>query len=178
MLIPIYREADIYRLFYDQKANRLYKFSYRKKSSVLYMGLFLILLYGSNALNNLYQQAEIPLTNILLCLIALAACFGIAKYMDHQTYEQSSKSGLYFDNDTLKRYAIEGLRQFEIELYVGMSLSVLIMTVGFSLFLIVNHLVLLVIGCLGLVRVWMFLLTKPLRRYQLLQQFKEKEIYL
>src|SRR5690625_5628337 len=68
-LIPFYREEEIYTLFYDEENNKMYRFSHRKTSSFKYIGLFMIVLYGSKVANDIYQRYNNPTIKIIVLLI-------------------------------------------------------------------------------------------------------------
>ncbi|HLS71120.1 MAG TPA: hypothetical protein VK027_05615 [Chitinophagaceae bacterium] len=177
-LTPLYREKEIYTLFYDTIHNKLYRFPHRNKSSFTYIGLFILVLYGSTLLNDIYQPCSGPVLNIALFLIAAIICYFIAKSFMKNYYIQKIDSNIFFDENSMEDLANKGMKQFRTELNLGVVLGMILAAFGSVLFFIFSQIELLIIACLGLFPLFLIFLTYPLTRKKILKKFQNKEIKL
>ncbi|GAB3799619.1 hypothetical protein [Virgibacillus kimchii] len=177
-LIPLYREKEIYTLFYDVTHNKLYRFPHRNKSSLTYIGLFILVLYGSTFLNDIYQPYRGLLLNIGLFLAAVLICYFIAKFFMKNYYIQKLDNDVFFDENSMESVANKGLKQFRTELNLGVGVGVILTVFGFVLFFMFSQIELLIIGSLGLVPLFIIFLTRPFTRKKILHKFQNKEIKL
>src|SRR5690625_2683104 len=138
-LIPFYREEEIYTLFYDEENNKMYRFPHQKTSSFKYIGLFMIVLYGSKVANNIYQSYSNSIINIIVFLIINILLYIGARSLYHRYYNHDKTRSIFIDEVRLMNYANQGLRQFRIELYASISLGILSLG-GFLLFIVLNQL--------------------------------------
>lgn len=176
-LIPFYREEEIYTLFYDEENNKMYRFSHRKTSPFKYIVLFLIVLYGSNEANGIYQNYVNPFINIIVFLmINILFYIGVRSFYKRY-YNQDKTRSIFIDEGNLVNYANQGLKQFRIELYTAISLGILSLC-GFLLFIVLNQLEPLIAGGMFFSISLLFVSIKPYRRYKLIRKFQRGEIEL
>ena len=176
-LIPFYREEEIYTLFYDEENNKMYRFPHQKTSSFKYIGLFVIVLYGSKVANDIYQSYSNPLINLIVFLIINILLYIGARSLYHRYYNHDKTRSIFIDEGRLMNYANQGLRQFRIELYASISLGILSLG-GFLLFIILNQLEPLIAGGMFFSISLLFVSLKPYKRYQLIRKFQRGEIEL
>ncbi|SHG92705.1 hypothetical protein [Virgibacillus chiguensis] len=177
-LIPIYREKEIYTLFFDDKNNKLYKFPHREKSSLIYILLFFVVLYGSQFINQIYQPYKGVLLNITLFAIANGVCFFIAKFVYSHYYIQKTDENIFLNQESMKKYATEGENQYRLEVNLGGGISLVMFVIGSVLFFIFQQMELLIIGSLGSVPLFIILINRPLSRLKILRGFQNKNIHL
>ncbi len=177
-LIPIYREKEIYTMFYDSKQNKLYRYAHREKSSFLYILLFIIIINSSGLLNQIYQPYKGFLLNIILLIISNFVCYFVAKYLYSRYYIQTTGKGIFLDQESMKEYARKGEEQYYLELNLGGGICLFVVVIGFALFCIFNQIQFLIIGSLGSIPLFMIFLNRPFRRLQVLRAFQNKEIEL
>ncbi|ASN05374.1 hypothetical protein [Virgibacillus necropolis] len=177
-LIPIYREQEIYTLFYDTVHEKLVLFPHRKNAPLAYVYLIILVLLGSWYFNDIYQPYKDPLFNIILFLVVIVFSYVFAKIFMNSYYIQRTEETVYLDNESMENCAIQGMKQLRMELYLGGGISVLFTVAGFALFFIFSQLVLLTFGGLGVVAIFLILLTRPFTRIKVLKKFQSKEIRL
>lgn len=177
-LIPLYREKEIYTLFYDAAHNKLYRFPHRNKPSLTYIGLFILVLYGSSFLNDIYQPYRGPLLNIVLFIAAAVICCFIAKLFMKNYYVQKLDNDVFYDENNMEHFAEKGMKQFRTELHLGVGAGMILALIGFVLFFIFSQIELLIVGSLGLVPLLIIFLTRPFTRNEILKKFQNKEIKL
>ncbi|MFU0791773.1 hypothetical protein JNUCC74_07280 [Cerasibacillus sp. JNUCC 74] len=177
-LIPIYREKEIYTLFYDKDHNKLYKFPHRDKSSFVYVLLFILVLYGSRIVNAIYQPYKGLLLNITLFFIVNIICYIIARYFFNHYYIPKTERTIFYNQESMESFAYKGEKQFRLELNLGGGLSLLLAGGGYTLFFMFSQIELLIIGCLGSVPLFMIIINKPFTRIKILREFQNKEIEL
>ncbi|MEC5425179.1 hypothetical protein QGM71_16965 [Virgibacillus sp. C22-A2] len=177
-LIPIYREKELYTFFYDPDKNHLYRFQHRKKSSGMNFFLLLAVLYGSRYADRIYQSYKGPLVDVVLFTIVLVISYFMAIYFYEKFYIQEKSPKIFLGKESLENYAAKGISQLRTELYLGATLSLLLTIGGFVLFFVFSHFELLVIGCLGSLAIFIFLLMRPFTRIKILRQFQKGEIEL
>ncbi|GAB3799575.1 hypothetical protein [Virgibacillus kimchii] len=175
-LIPLYREKEIYTLFYDTAHDKIYRFPHRNKSSLVYIGLFLLVLYGSILLNNIYQPYRNLLLNIALFFAAVIICYFIAKFFMKNYYIPRMDNEVLLDENTMEQYARKGMKQFRTELSLGIGVSVILSLIGFILFFLMSQIELLIIGSLGIIPLFIIFLTRPLTRNAILKKFQNKDV--
>lgn len=178
-MIPIYREKEIYTIFYDTEQNKLYRFPPRKLGSAFtYMGLFFLFLYGPKMLNGIYQHYRNPLLDLFLFVVLLISCFVISKVLMNQFYIQRMEHHEFYNKDNMKHIADMGRKQFRIELNLGLGLSLFLSSICFVLFILFHRIEPLILLGLGLVPIYSILLTRPITRNVILKKFQRKEIDL
>ena len=178
-LIPIYREKEIYTIVYDTEQNKLYRFSHRKLgSSLTYMGLFFLFLYGSKMLNGIYQHYRNPLLDLFLFVVLLISCFVISKVLMNQFYFQRMEHHEFYNKDNMKHIADMGRKQLRRELILGLGLCLFLSLIGLVLFVMIRQIEPLIVFGLGLVPIYIILLTRPFTRNVIFKKFQRKEIDL
>ncbi|RYL93661.1 hypothetical protein [Sporolactobacillus sp. THM19-2] len=175
--VPFYREKENYTLFYDVDKNQLYRLPHTKRSSGLYIIAFLLVLYGSYTLNDIYQNYQGFMINLALSLITLPLSFVIAKIFYKGYYIQDQMSNIYIDQANLLNYAVQGNEQLHREVF-GILFALVITIICFIIFFVMGLLQSLVIGVMGFVAVWVFVFMKPYSRIRLYKKVQRGEIKL
>lgn len=176
-LIPVYREKENFTLFYDTDKNQLFRLPHRKMGTGLYIFLFLLVLYGSQYLNDLYQPYKSPVLNIILSISLLPLCYVLAKVMHKHYYIHDNPRELYFGQDTLEKFIEQGKRQLRRELY-GLVTMISLSVVCFILFFTFNQLQPLIVAEIAFMVVLLFVFMKPYSRLQLYKKIQKGEIKL
>ncbi|MFD1361464.1 hypothetical protein [Lentibacillus salinarum] len=176
-LIPIYREKELYTLFYDKEHTELYKVQHRKKTYVVYIMLFLIVIYGSDFADRFYSQIQSTFLNIAMVMIMFVLSYFIGLIIYRNYYLEDTARPVFFDPEYLEELAIKGKKQLRIELF-GCGLAILLAIGGFGFFLLIHQIVLLIIGGVGIAALWVLVFMKPVERVKVLKGFRKKEIEL
>ncbi|BBO00023.1 hypothetical protein [Sporolactobacillus terrae] len=178
-LVPVYREKESFTLFYDTDKKQLYRFPHRGKIggfSWFYL-LPLLVLYVSSFLNDLYQPYGSLVLNLVCSIILLPIGYSIARVFYKGYYIQNKNCGYYLDQENLLNYEEQGKKQFVREC-IGTLCSIVVMIIGFVVFFVFNQLQGLIIGGIGYIVVWIFLLMNPYSRLQLYKKIQRGEIKL
>lgn len=174
-LIPLYREREIFTLFYEPHKNMVYKIQHRNKSFGLFFIFILTMLWFANMLDDFYKNYQSSFLNITIFIFAIVSTYYVSKKFYIAYYQQKTKRELIVDKDDMEKYAIKGLKQFKIELYS----SVVIVTISipfFILFFITSYMAPMVIACICLGAVFILMFMKPLSRKRILHKFKNRTI--
>lgn len=176
-LIPFYREKESYTLFYDADQKQMYRLPHRNKRNALYYFLFLAVLYGSYALNDMYQNYSGTVSNLIIFIVILAGSLVIAKLFYRNYYIQNRSRNIFITNTDLLNYAAKGRKQFHREIFV--SIFIFIASVACSIyFFMFSQLLLLIVGGLGYLVFWMLVIMKPFSRMQIYKRIQKGEINL
>lgn len=176
-LIPIYREKELYTLFYDQENNYLYKIQHRKRSFGVFFILVLLIFYGSKYADRIYQGYQGFLLDTLLFLVALALSYFVAQSIYGKYYNEETKREIFLDSSALEQTAIAGMKQLRIEIYASIVVFILAL-LAFVLFFIYKEILLLVIGMFGAATVMILLFMRPFARMKILKKFSMGKIDL
>ncbi|MGY0691203.1 hypothetical protein ACW2QC_00255 [Virgibacillus sp. FSP13] len=176
-LLPIYREKELYTLFYDQENNHLYKIQHRKKSFGVFFILMLAVFYGSKIIDGIYQEYQDPLLNTILFFAALALGYFVAQSIYGNYYIEETKREIFLDSSAMEQNAIAGMKQLRIEIYASI-VALILALLAFVLFFIYSEILLLVIGTFGVATIMILLFMKPFARIKVLKKFKRREIEL
>lgn len=174
-LIPFYREKELFTLFYDYEDNHMYKFQHKKKSFSMFYFAIIGILFSSPYLDGLYQAHKGTLVDIILFIASIIISYFIAKLFYNNYYLQDTKRKVLLDEDTLKEFAIKGLKQFKIELYACIIVF-FIAIVCFFLFFSFNRIPLLIVGCLGLSALYILIFMDPFKRAKVIKDFISNKI--
>jgi len=172
-LIPIYREKELYTLFYDQHKNVIYKFQHRNKSFGLFFMFIIVMVWFSESLDAFYINYKNTLLNIVIFLFSIGITYYVSKRFYNAYYQQESKRELMLDKDEMKNYAIKGLKQLKIESYSSI-VSLPISVFFYTIFFITGGVRPMVIGCIFLGVIFILAFMKPLSRKKILNQFGSK----
>ncbi|MCL1631986.1 hypothetical protein M3N64_08495 [Sporolactobacillus sp. CPB3-1] len=174
-LIPFYREKESYTLFYDANQKQMYRLPHRNKGNVRYYFLGLAVLYGSYALNALYQNISGIVSNLISFIVILAGSFLVAKFFYKNYYVQNRSRNIFITNTDLLNYAAQGKKQFHREFFVSLFIFLASVT-GSLFFFMFSRLLLLIVSGLGYLVFWMLMIMKPFSRMQLYKRIERGEI--
>lgn len=176
-LIPIYREKELYTLFYDTENNELYKTQHRNKSYVVYVVLFLLVIYGSSFIDHFYSQVQNALLNVLMILFMFVLSYFIGLTVYRNYYLNDTARSTFFNQGHLEELAIKGTKQLRVEL-IGCCLAILLAIIGFGFFLLLHQIVFLMVGSIGIAVLWILVFMKPIKRIKVLKDLKNNKIDL
>lgn len=175
-LIPIYREKEMYTYFYNENSEKLYKIQHRKQSYLSYILLYLLVLYGSGVVNQIYQQFQSVLLKYILVAVVLLSCYMISKLFYKQYYLQDSMKVIYISNEFLAICIKKGMKQLKVESISVIVIGMPMILIGFLLFLYKNNIQALVIGALGIIILIVYILSHPYKRYDYLKEFDRRNV--
>lgn len=174
-LIPLYREREIFTLFYEPHKNIVYKIQHRNKSFGLFFIFILAMTWLSKLLDDFYMHYQNPFVNMILFIIAIGITYYVSTKFYNAYYQQETKREMIVDKDDMEKYALQGLKQLKIELYsslVILPISILF----FIIFFTTSYLAPMVIACIALGATFILIFMKPLSRKRILHKFKTRTI--
>src|SRR5699024_4309896 len=118
-LIPLYRERELYTLFYDQHKYKIYKLQHRNKSFAVFFFTILVLTWVSESLDVFYQAYQSTFLNVIILIIAIGITYFVMTQFYRSYYQKDTKSEMIMDKNKLKEYVIKGLKQLRIEFYIS-----------------------------------------------------------
>ncbi|WP_040981884.1 hypothetical protein [Oceanobacillus jeddahense] len=173
-LIPIYRNQDLYTLFYDQNEKVIYKIPFWKKNSISSVYLIVIALYIIGfLLNGFYQNYSNVLLDIILLILGIGIAYVTVDKIYQIYYEYEKKHPIILDFSYLEECIYKGMKQSRIEIVV-IVLSFLFAIVAFALFFIANSIEPLIIGCLSTTVFLSFIYMKPFKRRKVIKEWSKK----
>lgn len=172
-LIPVYRERELYTLFYDQQQNVIYKFQHRNKSFGLFFMFIIAMTWFSESLDPFYINYKNTFLNIVIFIFAIGMTYYASNRFYNAYYQQESKRELILDKSEMKEYAIKGLKQLKVEFYSSVA-SLPISIFFYTIFFMTGKFRPMVIGCIFLGVVFILAFMKPLSRKRILNQFENR----
>src|SRR5699024_10237453 len=148
-LIPLYRERELYTLFYDQHKNKVYKLQHRNKSFAVFFFTILVLTWASESLHVFYQAYQSTFLNVVILIIAIGITYFVMTQFYRSYYRKDTKRELIMDEHKLQECAIKGLKQLRIEFYSSI-ISLPIGMLLIILFFVTDKIRPLAIGCVCL----------------------------
>ncbi|MBT2651845.1 hypothetical protein J7E18_08165 [Oceanobacillus sp. ISL-73] len=129
-------------------------------------------------MNKIYLPYANFFFNSLLLIVIFILSYLLARNIFYSFYDKATQKHLLIDKNKLKDYAIQGLKQWKMEIYLGGGIALGFTVFGMPLFFILDKIEFLVIIGLGLVPLHMIFLTSPIKRYKILHKFINDEIQL
>lgn len=174
-LIPLYREEELYTLFYDPQNNHLYKFQHRNKSfGVFFMGI-LVVTYVSKFLDGIYQPYQSTFLNMIMFMLGIGLTYYVTTKFYSAYYLQETKRAVIFDKVYLQECATKGMKQLRIEFFASI-VSLPVGIIFFIIFFATSSIRPLVIGCICVAVIFILTFMRPLARKKVLRGFKNKGI--
>jgi len=174
-LVPIYRNTDLYTLFYDQDDGAIYKIPFGKKNSIVSVYLIVIALYISgNFLNGFYQRHHSFFLDTSLVIIGIAITYFTVNKMYQVYYMKEKIRSIILDESSLEECIDKGMKQSRTEIWV-IILSFLFAVVTFIAFFTVNSVKPLIFGCLCTSVFLSFIYMKPLKRRKVIKKLQSEK---
>lgn len=168
-LVQIYRNSDLYTLYYDQADGEFYKIPFRKKSSFTSTYLVVIaLIVASTLFNKVYENYQSIFLDVIFVIVGVAiACFLVNKLFQSYYMEENIRH-IYLDDSHLESCVKEGVKQSKREIPV-LIISFLLAVASFYMFLFANNPKLLIVGSLSTACFLAFNYMKPLKRRKIIK---------
>src|SRR5690625_611512 len=171
-LIPIYREEELYTLFYDEKNDKILKIPHTKRSLSAYYSLIFGLIVLSALLDPLYLPIQNPLFNLISLFISLVIVYFITKSFYRRYYEQDNIRDVWFDQEEMKVRAKKGQKQLNIEL--GAAIVFFLVSIFiFIIFIASSEVRALFVSMVCAAPVFILFYMKPLKRRKLLKKLRD-----
>lgn len=171
-LVQIYRNSDLYTLYYDQEDGEFYKIPFRKKSSFINTYLVVVgLIVIETLVSSVYGNYHSLLLNISLVVIGIAIAYYMVKQLYKSYYMIEDIRPMYLDNSFFESCASEGIKQSRKEIPV-LIISLLLSIVSFGTFLFANNSKLLILGSMSTACFLSFYNMKPLKRRSIIKKLQ------
>lgn len=173
-LVQIYRESDLYTIYYDVVENKFYKVPFRRTSrlSDTYLGVIGFIVLAS-VMRNFYGPIQHPLLDLLLVVLVIFFAKMAVDKVFQALYMFERIRQIEIDDLRLERYMEKGMKQSNIEsptLIFFLILSVLSM-IGF---LTLGNVELLLVGGGSVACVILAVYMKPIKRRNVIKQLQRK----
>src|SRR5699024_957117 len=170
-LIPLYRERELYTLFYNQHKNKIYKLQHRNKSFAVFFFTILVLTWASESLDIFYQAYQSTFLNVIILIIAIGITYFVMIQFYRSYYQKDTKREMIMDKHKLQECVIKGLKQLRIEFYISI-ISLPIGILFLILFFVTGESRPLAIGCVCLGVIFILILMRPIERKKVLKRFR------
>lgn len=174
-LVPVYRDRDLYTLFYDQDDQLIYKIPFAKKSSIISVYVTVIVIYIiGNLLNDFYIKHHSLFLDISLFIIGIAVAYLTVNIMYRVYYMEEKTRPLILNDSFLEECVGEGMKQSKREILV-VIISFLFAVVTFIIFFTINSIKPLIFGCFSTSVFLSFTYMKPLKRRKVIKEWRMKK---
>lgn len=172
-LIPLYREKEMFTIFYDTKQDKLVKLPHRKKTYILYVVLFILVLYSIPYVVNVYNHIDHSAVKLLI-VFALVGITYLASHVTYYRYYLRHIINPVFPNSIyLEKVFVKGRKQFRIE-SVTCFICAMITLISVFLFLLLNQLIFMIFANLFFGPCFIYIFMRPIKRMKLLR--KERDL--
>lgn len=169
--IPLYREKELYTVFYDVQERRLVKLPHRKKTYIVYVVLFLSVLHGTPYVTRFYDHLPYSLLKFIVLFVIIGiTCF--ATFMTYYRYYLWDEiSPVFAHVNNLEKIVLKGREQLRFDSVICFFCMIVTFVLGF-IFLITQDVVWFVLTNLFLAPSLIYLLMRPIRRMKLLRDYE------
>lgn len=170
-LIFIYREKELYSIFYDKHKKKFIKVPHKKTNSWIYIVIFIALLNGSKFVDNFYKEISNGYLNLTSIIISIILSYLIAKTFYNNYYEVSEQRMMEYNALDIKEFFVKGRQQNKIYTFLiaGTDLVTLLFI---ALFLKYGSFLILVITFLLLIIMWVGVFMHPSARKKVQKNYE------
>lgn len=171
-LVQIYRNSDLYTLYYDQSDGGFYKVPFRKKSSFTstYLVVVALIVIGT-IFSSVYGNYHSLLLDIALVLVGVTIAYFMVNKLYKSYYMTENIRPMYLDNSFTEFCANEGMKQSRKEIPV-LIISFILAVTSFVMFLFANSPKLLVFGSMSTACFLAIYHMKPFKRRSIIKKIK------
>lgn len=170
-LVPIFRQKELYTIFYDIKKGSFVKRPHRKPNVVLYVASLLILLRVIPYIDRWYDLYD----HLGIKLLFIAGSIGITIYATYELYvryyEQDKVCEMFPALLPITELFVKGRKQFWVETIVTL-LFLAISIISIALFLLFRQFIYMIIANFLYSPCLVFLWMRPYKRMKLLRKSK------
>src|SRR5699024_9338762 len=125
-LIPLYRERELYTLFYNQHKNKIYKLQHRNKSFAVFFFTILVLTWASESLDIFYQAYQSTFLNVIILIIAIGITYFVMIQFYRSYYQKDTKREMIMDKHKLLYLASKKCMKWHLKMYATYQLKLLL----------------------------------------------------
>ncbi|MBC2200140.1 hypothetical protein HCX59_02660 [Listeria welshimeri] len=174
-LVFIYREKELYSVFYNNDKKQFIKVRHKKTNSWIYIIIFIVLINGSNFINNFYKEINNGYVNLISIIISIILSYLIAKKFYNNYYDVSEKRILKYAVLDIKELFVKSRKQnkmYNILILVANLVTLLFI----MLFFMLGSFFILIISFLLFTIMWIGVFMHPNDRKKVQKFYEQKEI--
>lgn len=170
-LIPIYREKELFTIFYDTTQQQLVKLHHRRRTyGTLILWHFFMIRIISKIENFYHSLQNIILQGIMIIVLFYLSYLGSRIF--YKKYYLQETIGSVFNNDIyLQKVFKNGRKQFRLERRITFIVCIAFI-ISLGLFIVTNHFANMIFAYLSFLPINIFLFTRPIKRHYLLKQLE------
>ncbi|MFC0492131.1 Uncharacterised protein [Listeria grayi] len=173
-LIFIYREKELYSIFYSSDKKKFIKVPHKKTNSWLYIIVFIVLLNGSQFAANLYKEISNGYVNLISIMISIMLSYLIAKVFYNNYYEISEQRVMEATVLDVSELFVKGRKQNKIYTIL-IIITDIMMLLCTTLFFMFGSFLILIIVLLLFIIMWIGMFMHPYARKKIQKIYKRKE---
>lgn len=172
-LVQLYRNSNLYTLYYDETDGEIYKIPFGKKGSFTTTYLIVVALIITGTLfSSFYENYHNVALDIILIVVGIAVAYFVVNKLYKSYYLEEEIRPIFLDDSFFKSCASEGLKQSRREIVV-LVISFLLAIASFMAFLLANRPKLLIVGSLSTACYLAFYYMKPLKRRRIIRKLRD-----
>lgn len=168
-IIPLYREKELFTVFYHTELETYVKINHREKTYVVYTLLFLGVMYAIPNISSFYAQLENDILKVCLTFLVLFISLFSATIVYRRYYEHDTLRVVYFEQDRLRHFMQRGKAQLLKETLVTVPFF-FISVFCFCIFLMTSHFFFMIVSSLSLAICFMYGQMRPLKRLKYIRK--------